>query len=279
MKKFCVAALTAVLCLSLAACGECKHEWKEADCENPKTCSLCGETEGKALGHDWQGGDCQNPQVCARCGKEGEVLDTHQEGEWEKTTIDVENSLQNYEKKCVLCGKSLDVKSEPVTSFHDDAYFMLDATAFAGRMNQAFTTITEVEMKADDTSRDGEAYCAVTVDGALVTEILLQNQKDEQKPVELQKFRAVDAKVSDYHMGGPVLVAMIQALDPTMTRETAEELAVKIATLANEQKHVPLENNGICYIAQLSKEGVMLTAYVYTGETTDVSELLPAEEK
>ena len=279
MKKFCVAALTAALCLSLAACGECKHQWKEADCENPKTCSLCGETEGKALGHDWQGGDCQNPQVCARCGKEGQILDTHQEGEWEKTSIDVENSLQNYEKKCKVCGEPLDVKSEPATSFHDDTYFLMDAAEFAKRMDRAFSTITEVALEAVKNTRDGETYCVVTQEGKLVTEIALQNQKDEQKPAEMQKFRAMETKVSDYRMGGPVLVAIIQALDPTMTRETAEELAVKIATLAKEQQRVPLENNGICYVAQLSKEGVMLTAYVYTGETTDVSALQSAEEK
>ena len=278
MKKFCVAALTAVLCLSLAACGECEHQWQEADCENPKTCSLCGETEGNALGHDWQGGDCQNPQVCARCGKEGKVLDTHQEGEWEKTTIDAENFLQNYEKKCVICGKSLDVKTEPISMLHDGESFLMDAAAFAERMNQAFTTITEVELVAKDSTRDGKASCQITHDGALITEINLGNKDGEQNPAETLKFKGMNAIVSDYQMGGPVLVAMIEALDPTMTRETAEELAVKIATLANEQKQIPIENNQICYIAQLSKEGVMLTAYVYTGETAEIAPAAAEEE-
>ena len=28
------------------------HDWTDADCDTPKTCAVCGETEGVALGHD-----------------------------------------------------------------------------------------------------------------------------------------------------------------------------------------------------------------------------------
>ena len=31
--------------------AQCEHTWGEATCTAPKTCSLCGETEGEALGH------------------------------------------------------------------------------------------------------------------------------------------------------------------------------------------------------------------------------------
>lgn len=41
----------------------CSHDWKLATCETPKTCSICGETEGKAIGHSTTTG------VCIRCGK------------------------------------------------------------------------------------------------------------------------------------------------------------------------------------------------------------------
>ena len=30
----------------------CNHQWTDADCNIPKTCSICGVTEGDALGHD-----------------------------------------------------------------------------------------------------------------------------------------------------------------------------------------------------------------------------------
>jgi hypothetical protein len=30
-----------------------EHSWVDADCTTPKTCSICGKTEGEALGHDY----------------------------------------------------------------------------------------------------------------------------------------------------------------------------------------------------------------------------------
>ena len=40
---------------------KCSHSWETATCTSPKNCSLCGETEGSALGHTTTTG------VCDRC--------------------------------------------------------------------------------------------------------------------------------------------------------------------------------------------------------------------
>ena len=40
----------------------CTHDWADATCTAPKTCALCGATEGEALGHNYA--DC----VCTVCG-------------------------------------------------------------------------------------------------------------------------------------------------------------------------------------------------------------------
>ncbi len=61
MKK--VLSLIAILCLALVCfvgCNNtqsttkapCEHDWAEATCIAPKTCSVCGVTEGEALGHN-----------------------------------------------------------------------------------------------------------------------------------------------------------------------------------------------------------------------------------
>ena len=42
----------------------CAHDWADATCESPKTCKLCGETEGEALGHSYEDG------ACSVCGDE-----------------------------------------------------------------------------------------------------------------------------------------------------------------------------------------------------------------
>ena len=50
------------------------HIWQEATCTEPKTCSVCGETEGDALGHSWIDATCTEPKTCSVCGEtEGEA--------------------------------------------------------------------------------------------------------------------------------------------------------------------------------------------------------------
>lgn len=44
------------------------HFWEDATCTFPKTCSLCGKTEGRALGHDWLAATCTDPRICKDCG-------------------------------------------------------------------------------------------------------------------------------------------------------------------------------------------------------------------
>ena len=52
-----------------------EHSWMEATCTEPKTCSICGETEGEALGHSWIEATCTEPKTCSVCGEtEGEAL-------------------------------------------------------------------------------------------------------------------------------------------------------------------------------------------------------------
>lgn len=63
-----------ILCCILAGCGH-DHEWSDATCTSPKTCKVCEETDGEALGHDWKDATCTDPKICSRCGKtEGKAL-------------------------------------------------------------------------------------------------------------------------------------------------------------------------------------------------------------
>ena len=62
------------LLLVLAACGECQHDWKDATCEDPEECALCGETRDEAEGHDWKDATCTKPKTCSECdATEGEA--------------------------------------------------------------------------------------------------------------------------------------------------------------------------------------------------------------
>ena len=45
----------------------CGHEWVDANCTTPKTCSVCGLTEGRELKHRWTAATCTSPQTCSVC--------------------------------------------------------------------------------------------------------------------------------------------------------------------------------------------------------------------
>ena len=45
----------------------CSHNWKDATCTAPKTCSKCGATEGNATGHSWKDATCTAPKTCSKC--------------------------------------------------------------------------------------------------------------------------------------------------------------------------------------------------------------------
>ena len=49
MKRILAVILVLAMAVSLAGC--CSHSWVEATCTSPRTCNLCGDTEGEPAGH------------------------------------------------------------------------------------------------------------------------------------------------------------------------------------------------------------------------------------
>ena len=77
----------------IAALG---HKWKDATCEAPKTCKVCGETEGEPIAHNWKDATCDAPKTCKACGlTEGEALGH----KWVEATCETA-------KFCAVCNKT-----------------------------------------------------------------------------------------------------------------------------------------------------------------------------
>ena len=120
MKKLTLILLSIVMIVALAACGDKKcdhaydnacdvtcnecgeertitHDWNDASCLTPKTCKVCGATDGAALGHDWTTPDvdlCKVQSTCSRCGDtDGENV----EHDW--MAADCESA-----RSCSVCG-------------------------------------------------------------------------------------------------------------------------------------------------------------------------------
>lgn len=96
MKKTVFLSTVLVLCLCLLTACSCKHEWEEASCSAPRTCKLCQETEGEALGHSWAEATCAAPKTCTVCNAtEGEALGHN----WAEATCEKS-------KFCTVCEKT-----------------------------------------------------------------------------------------------------------------------------------------------------------------------------
>lgn len=90
----------------LSGCGH-EHQWQEATCTSPRTCSTCDETEGKALGHDWLAADCETPKTCKVCGEvTGEALG-HKVTDWETLQESSCSTPGSAQGKCQVCGQTV----------------------------------------------------------------------------------------------------------------------------------------------------------------------------
>ena len=105
MKLFAAVLVLAMLLSCLAGCGECEHQWQLADCKDPKTCKLCGATEGEATGkHSWEEATTDAPKTCKFCGTtEGEKIEVDERF----TTKACKSLFGNWEVKYEMTAVSL----------------------------------------------------------------------------------------------------------------------------------------------------------------------------
>lgn len=127
-KQICMIGIFAV-CFMLTGCCM-NHEWKEATCTEPKTCTKCGKTEGEAMEHTWVEATCSEAKHCSVCGEtEGEPLaHTWVEatcaeakhcsvcGETEGKPLEHTLTEANYQQAaiCEVCGETV---GEPLTPY------------------------------------------------------------------------------------------------------------------------------------------------------------------
>lgn len=86
MKKLIAFSLVLTMAFSMVACG-CDHQWQDATCTTPKTCTKCGETEGEANGHT-----------------SGELI---------ISAVDTTALSMTQDLSCSTCGEIIETKSVP----------------------------------------------------------------------------------------------------------------------------------------------------------------------
>ena len=146
-------------------CGEARtvaHDWKEADCTTPKTCKVCGTTEGSALGHtpNADDNDCTTAVTCSKCGTvTTEAKDAH------TPNADDGNCLTAV--TCSICGTVTTEAKEAHTPNADDGNCLTAVTC-----SICGTVTTEAKDAHTPNADDGDCTTAITcsICGTVTTE-------------------------------------------------------------------------------------------------------------
>lgn len=166
--------------------GYKEHDWTAANCTTAKTCSICGKTEGSALGHDWADATCTAPKTCKRTGctaTDGSPLGHDWATDWtigdvqhwhkcNRTGCTVINAAANHipdrnaateddPVKCTECGKVLTPALGHVHTSHLTSVAAKAPTCTAPG-NAAYWKCSCDKLFSDDTATTETTLAAVT---------------------------------------------------------------------------------------------------------------------
>lgn len=85
-KQLSVIVTVVLLIVSMTGCNirqelrraTCQHQWQKSTCLAPRTCTLCGLTEGKVRAHEYANTACNAAQPCIYCGTMDGIEYTHE---------------------------------------------------------------------------------------------------------------------------------------------------------------------------------------------------------
>lgn len=260
--------------LSLSSCC-LQHEWEDADCITPKTCSKCGKTEGKPLGHDWEDATCTEAKKCKRCGaEEGEPLG-HTPGDWEVTeepTPGLEGERTQY---CAVCGEELateEIEALPVAS---DGKFRISPKSFY----LTLMMIIDDDLVVGDGTNDSGSYAVAIGNKShdIISKILFASDDDEisfitEEDANEDEFNTIVVSIDrDYTLEfTTALESIIKVIDPSLTDSEINDfitnrvlqLMIDVYTEAKDTKSFASDNiskNGITYGFGVMPNGDLMT--------------------
>lgn len=162
----------------LSGCG-CKHTWTDATCTAPRTCTLCGKTEGEPLSHTWSDADCTTPKTCTLCGKtKGEPL-PHA---W------VEANYQD-PKTCSVCGET---EGSPLTASFEEHGLVINLAENCRTLEDGSCIMAEPYDYVTCCSKDRSL---ATVGRLYICDYRIFQSDDTHAAVEGYEWRAFDVKV------------------------------------------------------------------------------------
>ena len=220
----------------------CIHSWKAATCTEPETCTICGETKGEPLGHTKDG--------------------------WSTTKIDYVNGVQQESLTCSLCGNVINTRETPIVSLMNDGLFSLSIDDLTKRLD-GYLEDMDYSYSASTGNINGQAATAVLSNGyqqiagaiyldASETALSENEILDEAAFTKIVLLFNDDADEEDV---ATVTVALVQAVDPSLSFEEARDTAASCLdnpVISRTTVSGSSERNGIHYgLAQLDGDWLM----------------------
>lgn len=222
MKKY-IRFLLPVMALAftLLLSGCClSHQWTPATCNEPETCTKCGETEGEALGHA--------------------------PGEWE-TSYDILSCEAAKQQLCSRCSVVLASETEELTSFVADGTFVFSPEQYL----QKLVSLPE----GWESYQDGPVEYTFRADSdnleAIVTymdqKVLLQFYKADDVPLstgEAQSTGIQHIRYCDISDNGWLYELAFMACDPQLENGILIPMSILYANMNGQEN---FEYHGIIY--------------------------------
>ena len=231
------------------ACDILGHTWIDATCTDPKTCHVCGVTEGEALGH--QGSESS---------------------EWD---IDYDEAANVQEYCCTICEEMIEIQSEPVTTFVNGDHFTIYPAAFADRFEDSSSRLNDIDYY---TKSEYNEYGFYDEDNTVFYRI--QDKNDDYEDIGMMSFTKTDGKtvavmnnytencvgcinilIEDSYDVSAVVYASILAIDPSIGyseaadvgQEIVDSIAIAVGDI-NEEDFQGINYNGINYLLYRDRE-------------------------
>lgn len=138
-------------CLAPKTCTKCgetegeplSHTWVPATCTTSETCNVCGLTQGKELGHIWVDATCTSPKTCITCNEEEGTARGHQAGDWQLTSEPERGNPGSKTRFCNVCDETVEIKE----FFYP--YFDMSFEEFVKQHNQTYSSYNWIIREVD----------------------------------------------------------------------------------------------------------------------------------
>lgn len=240
--------VTILVIFILTLCGCCEHDWEDATCTEAMTCTLCGETEGEALGHD--------------------------EGDWSDWGIDEDNLVYERTKWCKRCEKISSRESgEAVTSFIENKTLQIAPCDFADRFEDS--SMNGYDFECDVVHNDNKMFydesnylfyelcnddqkigmCSFVKDGGGTLPYSEQYSSGSAKGINILVEESKDVSA--------VVFATVQALELKLDYSGQADLAQKIVDNVNNMEGVTENDiNYVLYMEGGSRYHYLVVSFV-----------------